>query len=145
MNTETYVRALRAARAMIAGIALSGCSAGAVAPELAPTLEDIQLHVFDQACSPSGCHDATTAAGALDLSDADASFASLVSMPADNAVAAENGWLRVSPERPELSFLIRKLTLPGVGEGAPMPVGAFELTDYYLGLIDAWIADGASR
>ena len=107
------------------------------------TLVDIQELVFTPACATAGCHDTSTRAAELDLSTAEASFRDLVGVPARNAVAAENGWLRVMPGQPELSFLTRKLEAPGVGEGAAMPVGAFELTPFYRDLIAEWIRQGA--
>lgn len=107
-----------------------------------PTLENVQRQVFEPHCAGSGCHDAETQAGSLDLSSAEASLAGLIEMPADNAIALENGWVRVRPGDLDRSFLLRKLELPGVGEGAPMPPGEFELTEPYKNLVSDWIADG---
>jgi hypothetical protein len=120
-----------------------GADAGVAALE--PTLDNIQAHVFDKACALSGCHAAESAAGDLDLSSADASYAALVEVSVINNVAKENGWLRVKPEDAELSFLVRKIGVPGVGEGAPMPVGTEQLSAYYQELIEAWIDGGAQR
>ena len=114
-------------------------------PDHEASFELIQSQIFDQACATAGCHDSTTLAGSLNLSSADASYQSLVEVMADNSVAAENRWMRVKPGEPDLSFLIRKLELPGIGEGAPMPVGEMELTDYYVAMISEWIALGAER
>ena len=119
-----------------------GPPSGSASPELEPTLDSIQQHVFQPACV-EGCHDAASEAGSLNLSDAAASYEALVSVPATNVVAATNGWLRVKPHEPELSFLSRKLHLPGIGEGGAMPVGEEQLTEYYRALVDDWIAEGA--
>jgi hypothetical protein len=84
----------------------------------------------------------------LDLSSAEASYESLVGadgagVAVMNAVAAENGWLRVRPGDPEGSFLYRKLKLPGAGEGAPMPVGDVMLSEPYMQALQGWIEQGA--
>jgi len=113
------------------------------ATALDPTLESIQQHILTPSCA--GCHDADSRAGDLDLSSADASYAGLVGVPAENAVAAEGRWLRVKPGDPDSSFLFRKIGTPGVGEGAPMPVGEYELSEECLDVISAWILDGALR
>jgi hypothetical protein len=118
-------------------------SAAEAIGQLHPTLESIQAHILTPSCA--GCHNPTDAGGGLDLSSADASYAGLVEIPAKNRIAAENHWLRVKPGDPELSFLFRKIGAPGVGEGAPMPVGEYELSGECLDVISTWIRDGASR
>jgi len=124
---------------------LSGCEQQPAAAASAE-LVSIQAEVFDVVCVE--CHRAGFAAGELDLSDAATSAQSLTRVPATNRVAHENGWVRVEPGDPELSFLMRKLRSPGVGEGAAMPPGDHELTDAYVELIAEWIrqlgAQGAS-
>ena len=115
---------------------------------LSDDLPAIQRLVFDRACANAGCHDALTRAGFLDLSSLEASRADLlgsdgVGVPVANAVAAENGWLRVDPGDPGRSFLVRKLRLPGAGEGAPMPLGPRQLTAPYVEQISSWIEQGA--
>ena len=107
------------------------------------TLDNVQTEVFDKACA--SCHSAEAPAGGLDLSNADASYAGLVEMPAQNTLAQENRWMLVTPEDPDLSFLCRKIEQPGLGEGAPMPPGDKELAPAYVDLIEDWIADGAQR
>jgi hypothetical protein len=111
---------------------------------LDPTLDNIQEHIFDKACSARGCHSAASPAGDLNLSSADASFLSLVDIPVKNSVANQNGWVRVKPGDPELSFLVRKIGTPGLGEGAPMPFDA-QLHPFYQDLVKDWIAAGAMR
>ena len=113
-------------------------------PPLAPTLDNIQVHIFDEACSMRGCHASEGAAGGLDLGSADASFAALVGVPVVNSVASQNGWLLVKPGDPDLSFLVRKIDVPGLGEGAPMPMQE-KLHPYYQDLIRTWISEGAMR
>ncbi len=115
------------------------------------TLKLIQEKVFQPACATAGCHDAGTAAGKLDLSTIDASYAGLVGtekgklVPSSIKIAAANGWHLVKPGDPERSFLVRKLVNPGVGEGSPMPNVSSQLTEYYLQAIKDWIKDGAKK
>jgi len=111
--------------------------------ELAPTLENVQSEVFDVACA--SCHSGSSPAGNLDLSSAEASYNSLVTRPADNSVAYENGWSLVKAGEPDLSFLCRKIEYPGMGEGAPMPPGDEQLNDIYIDLVRRWIEEGAQR
>lgn len=113
--------------------------------ELEPTLATLQEHVFAPACALSGCHDDATRAGNLNLSSQAASYAALVDVPVTNAIALENGWLLVKPGDPELSFVVRKMRLPGLGEGAPMPIGEFQVSDYYMTLLEEWISLGAEQ
>lgn len=109
---------------------------------LSATLDNIQEHVFDKACVQ--CHNEQTSSGGLDLSSAQVSYDNLIDVSAKNSVAGENGWLLVKAGEPDLSFLVRKLS-PGLGEGAAMPLGTQELTEFYVDLIRNWIASGAQR
>ncbi len=123
---------------------LAGCEEPS-SHDLTPTIENVQAQVFDPHCAGQGCHDADTQAGELDLSSAERSYANLVGVDVSNAVALENGWVRVRPGDLDRSFLLRKLEVPGVGEGAPMPPGGYELTQPYLDLVSDWIVDAADR
>ena len=134
--------------ALALSLPLWGCGAEeapapADAVALSPTLADLQTHVFEPGCAFSGCHGADTLAGGLDLSSAEATHASLFDVPAANELAALNGWVRVLPGDPEKSFLVRKLTGPGPGEGSAMPNAAQELDPYYMDLLRTWIEEGA--
>jgi uncharacterized membrane protein len=51
--------------------------------------------------------------------------------------------LRVKPGDPDHSFVVRKVELPGIGEGAAMPPGNQELTEYYRSMLRSWIEAGA--
>ncbi len=117
-----------------------GCDPEAI---LAQTdrLAVLQEHVFTPTCA--GCHQPGALSADIDLSTAEASRASLVDVPAQNTVASENGWRLVLPGNPELSFVLRKIEGPGVGEGAPMPPGDHAITETYRTLLADWIADGA--
>ncbi len=128
--------------------AISGCSSSSDAPVvgadagLSATLENIQKYIFDVACVQ--CHNSLNSSGGLDLSSEQLSYDNLVDISAANAVAGENGWMRVKPGDADLSFLIRKMS-PGLGEGAPMPLGNQQITSFYVDLMKDWIASGAQR
>jgi hypothetical protein len=111
---------------------------------LEPTIDNIQEHIFDKACTNLACHSAENPTGGLNLSSTDASFVFLVDVPVANSVASQNGWLLVKPGDPELSFLVRKIRTPGLGEGGPMPA-AMQLTPFYQDLVSDWIEAGAMR
>lgn len=121
-----------------------GASSDGGAPALAATFDNIQEHIFGQGCATQGCHATESAAGGLALGSADESYQALFGIPAVNSVASQNGWLLVKPGDPELSFLVRKIDGPGLGEGAPMPIAA-QLTPFYQQLIEDWIMRGALR
>ncbi len=134
---------------LIATIWTAACSSDSNGTDAAvafldPTIENIQEHVFDKACSMRGCHGAESPAGGLNLSSVDASFVSLVDIPVVNSIASQNGWVLVKPGDPELSFLVRKIRTPGLGEGGPMPFD-MQLTPFYQALIEDWISAGAIR
>ena len=140
----TLQRASRFLKAGVVGVMVSlvgsGCDWSEVAEleSLTPDLATIQTEVFEPGCVQ--CHNASYAAGGLNLEDAEASQDGLVEVFATNRIAAENGWLRVKPGSPDKSFLVRKIEEPGMGEGAPMPPGNHALNPYYIILIRDWIS-----
>ncbi len=108
--------------------------------------DSIYEKVIQTSCGFSSCHDAERPKGELDLSSADAAFASLVGVEAANDVARDAGMLRVDPGRPENSFLLKKLTEPGEGEGNRMPANSpLPLPETTLAAIREWILAGAPR
>ena len=111
---------------------------------LGPTLDQIQAIVFTPSCATAGCH--TGPAGnmlptGLDLSDADASFASLV-----NAMSMQSmGATLVIPGDPDNSYLVQKLEgSAAVGNVMPPPPRA-TLAPATIAEIRQWIMDGALR
>lgn len=142
-------RAIHLALCLALFLPLGACSSDSPSTDagiafLEPTLENIQEHIFDEACSMRGCHGSESPAGGLNLSSADASFVALIDVPVRNSVALQNGWVLVKPGDPDLSFLVRKIDLPGLGEGAPMPFTQ-KLHPFYQDLVREWIAAGATR
>jgi hypothetical protein len=103
----------------------------------------IQSRIFDVSCTQCHTDSRAIASGNLSL-DRGHSFASLVGAVPDNAVAADSGLLRVSPNHPEMSFLMRKLTgtlEPGMG--VQMPNGGHPLSNGKIEFIRQWISYGA--
>ena len=106
-----------------------------------PTAEDIQALIFDETCSQGGCHD-LQGAGGLVLTDAQTSKEQLVGHESENETARNSGILRVVAGEPDESFLIRKITVPTLGEGLPMPI-EMQLSQPYVDLVVRWIEQGA--
>jgi len=135
--------------AAFVSFSMAGCGSGGGESvdtgvrRLAPTMDNVQRHVFDEGCAMSGCHASAGAAAGLDLSSSTASYEALIGVSPTNTLAALNGWARVLPGDADRSFLIRKLEGPGPGEGSAMPSAAQMLDPYYLALIRAWIDEGA--
>lgn len=120
--------------------ALSGCAGdgtGGTAAGLV-TFNDLQEQVFVPNCALSGCHDAATQSGSLDMSSSEASHAGLV-----NALSECDGKLRVVPNDTANSYLLNKL---GVGPepcGSLMPELLPPLTAEQIDFITSWIEAGA--
>ena len=107
-----------------------------------PWLPRIQETIFNPSCAIMFCHDKATASGNLVLT-ADESYADLVNVAPDNAVARNRGLLRVVPDDPAQSFLIVKVTQPPRGEGSKMPLTGTPLTAEQIALLTGWIEAGA--
>jgi hypothetical protein len=105
--------------------------------------ERIQNQIFNVHCLGAGCHNTQSQAGGLVLVQA-SSFGELVNVVPENPAAQAAGLLRVAPFEPERSFILIKLTEPGLGQGDRMPLGAPPLSPADIGLIRDWIAAGAS-
>jgi hypothetical protein len=109
---------------------------------LQPTLQSIQDNVFTPTCSTSGCHSgpaSSTLPSGMDLTDANASFDSLVGV----ASLEMPGLQRVEAGDPDGSYLIQKLE-GTASEGARMPFGGPFLKPGIIDVIRQWIADGAN-
>jgi len=107
------------------------------------TLDDLQASVFSPTCAVSGCHTGPTSnvlPAGMDLTDADASFASLVG----NSSLQQPALLRVAPGDPDSSYLVRKIE-GTAASGARMPLGGGVLDQALVDDLRQWIADGANR
>jgi hypothetical protein len=107
------------------------------------TLTSIQTNVFTPRCA--GCHTGVgaTLPGVLNLSNAAASHAALVSVASLQVPTL----LRVNPRNPNDSYLIRKLEgAPGIlGLRMPRGVGATPLEQTTIDQIRLWITNGAAQ
>jgi hypothetical protein len=102
---------------------------------LAPTLESIQVNVFDAACIV--CHAGAAAPLGLRL-DTDSSFVNLVGVSSSQV----GSLLRVDPGDPDRSYLVRKLE-GTAAEGELMPLGGPPLPQATIDFVRQWITDGA--
>jgi hypothetical protein len=107
------------------------------------TLDAIQASVFTPSCAVSGCHTGPTSGSlpsGLDLTTADASFASLVSIASLQVPAL----FRVAAGDPDSSYLVQKLE-GTAASGSRMPLGGGVLDQALVDDIRAWITAGANR
>jgi len=112
-------------------------------PASGATLDDIQANVFTPTCSTSGCHTGPTGGGlpsGMDLSDADASFASLVG----TSSIQQPSLSRVEAGDPDNSYLVQKVE-GTAASGLRMPLGGTPLDQATIDDIRQWIFDGANR
>lgn len=112
-------------------------------PVSAATLDALQSSVFTPSCAVSGCH--TGPAGnslpsGMDLTTADASFASLVGVTS----LQQPGLMRVAASDPDNSYLVQKIE-GTAASGSRMPLGAPALDQALIDDIREWITDGANR
>jgi hypothetical protein len=112
-------------------------------PATGATLDDIQASLFTPTCSSAGCHSGPAGGGlpsGMDLSDADASFASLVGV----ASVQQPTLSRVAAGDPDNSYLVQKVE-GTAATGQRMPLGGAALSQATIDDIRQWIADGANR
>ena len=110
---------------------------------LQPSLDSIQANVFGPTCAVAGCHSGPPGGSlpqGMDLSSADASFASLVGVSSVQNPAL----LRVSAGDADGSYLVQKLE-GTAGIGQRMPAGGAPLDQATIDVIRAWIDSGAAR
>jgi hypothetical protein len=100
----------------------------------APTFTQVQ-EVFTQNCAFSGCHGDVNTQEGMNLTAGQA-FANIVNVPSN-----QSGLDRIEPDRPDDSYLIRKIE--GTGAGQRMPAGAPALPPATIQLIRDWTAAGA--
>lgn len=110
---------------------------------LQASLDSIQANVFTPSCAFSGCHSGPAGPNlpaGMDLTSADASFASLV----DVASIQVPMTMRVATGIADNSYLIRKLEGTAAA-GSRMPLGGPFLDQVTIDVIRAWIDSGAAR
>lgn len=109
---------------------------GGAPPPLGPDFKSIQDNVFTPICTR--CHIGASAPQGLQL-DAAHSYALLVGVPS----AEKPALLRVSPAKPDESYLILKLEGASGISGGRMPLGGPYLPQSTIDVIRQWIIDGA--
>lgn len=112
-------------------------------PVSGATLDELQASVFTINCAVSGCHTgpaSNTLPAGMDLSNADASFASLVGVASLQVPALS----RVAANDPDNSYLVQKVE-GTAASGARMPLGGGVLDQALIDDIRQWISDGAHR
>jgi hypothetical protein len=110
---------------------------------MSATLDDIQAAVFGPTCSSAGCHSGPAGGGlpgGMDLTTADASFASLVGVSS----VQQPSLSRVAAGDPDNSYLVQKIE-GTAATGSRMPLGGAALDQAVIDDIRQWIADGANR
>jgi len=114
-----------------------GCDDHVISPGVAVTEEGFcgVEQVFDQSCSTSGCHDAVSQGGSLDL-ETDP-YGAVV-----DGASPTYGDAYVVPGDPDASFLYQKVAGTQGDKGSRMPIGGV-LPDDVIDRMAQWIADGA--
>ena len=110
---------------------------------LQASLESIQANIFAPSCASSGCHSGPAGPNlptGMDLTSADASFASLVDVPSIQMPMTS----RVTAGNADGSYLIQKLE-GTAAVGSRMPLGGPFLDQSTIDVIRAWIDGGAVR
>jgi hypothetical protein len=130
------------AAATVLAALLAACGEETPATETVPARADWAAvrRVFDQAYC-AGCHGGPGPSGGLSLEGRDGE--GLVGVEPRDPVARERRWLRVTPGKPEASFLMYKVTTPPLGAGDRMPPRGAPLSAAQVEVIRRWIADGA--
>ena len=100
------------------------------APLYAPVFDEVHSRTLEPSCALSGCHNASSQAGELDLSTPDGAYAALV----------DDG--RVLPGDPDCSLLISRLE--STDEDKLMPRG-MALDNAERCAIIQWVNQGATR
>ena len=119
------------------GTGLDGGGGGNAGPTLSADVQPI----LTATCALSGCHAGSNPEEGLSLS-AGQTFANVVNIPSRQLPRLNI----VTPERPDSSYLVLKLTgmhLGVGGSGERMPKGGTPLSMNQLGIIGRWILNGA--
>lgn len=129
--------------AVLTGVACAGDGTGLepVSGVDQVTLSGDVQPIFTSTCALSGCHAGSNPEEGQNLS-AGQTFANVVNVPSRQLP----GMNRVTPGRPDSSYLVLKLTgmhLDAGGSGGQMPLGGTPLSMDQLGTIGRWILNGA--
>lgn len=129
---------------LVLALALSGCAGdGPAANTSTDWFSRLQREILDVNCLGAGCHNPQSQAGGLVLSEGFSYDGLVTNSEPTNPAAQAAGLLRVVPFDTANSFLVTKLTNPGVGQGDRMPMGAAPLSPADLDVVNQWILAGA--
>lgn len=108
-------------------------------PEDGVTLAQLQQDIFGAICS--ACHIGANAPRGLRLDTEDNSYAFLVNQAADEKPEL----MRVNPDNPDESYIIKKLEGAADIVGGRMPLGGPYLDQSQIDRVRIWITNGAPR
>jgi hypothetical protein len=103
-----------------------------------PAFDTIQETIFDVNCALSGCHTGSSPQQGMNLSRGQ-SYSNIVNVPSQE----RPDLLRVSPNEPERSYLLKKIRGDPDIVGVRMPLGRPHLSDELIDLVRTWIEQGA--
>ena len=121
-------------------LVLVACACDPGTAELEPTTESLHEHVFRPHCALPQCHAPPEPREGLDFSTVQSTLETAVNVAPRVGTAAESYPAIVVPGSPEESFLVAKVTHPGLDRGLPMPPTDEQLTDEAVAAIEEWIA-----
>jgi hypothetical protein len=122
---------------VLAVVTLAGCSPST----LQPTTASVQAVVFGPYCATTECHAPPEPKEGLDFTSVSSLKMTAIGMPPQVGNAAAIYPAIVDPGNPDGSFLIAKVTEPGVEQGAAMPPTNQQLTDETVSVLKQWITD----
>jgi hypothetical protein len=149
-------RALRPAVVLCAAVVLAGAAGCSQTDDRPFVWGYIAPAIFEPSCATSGCHSRAVAVAALDFSDPDRGYASLMDgiAWAPGTGGPENGCRQVGPNNlcpsarvlvvphdPSQSRLVNMLR----ARGAPRMPPDRPLSEVDIRLVERWILDGAKR
>ena len=106
-------------------------------PMISATLTTIQEQIYSVSCATSNCHTGANPPDGLDLSSGQA-YSNTVGVQSVQMPSL----LRIDPNDPDNSYLIRKIEGNGIVANR-MPLGAPALSQEQIDLVRAWVSDGA--
>ena len=128
---------LRATVMLVAAAALSACGA----PTLQPTTASVQAVVFGPYCATTECHAPPEPKEDLDFTSVSSLKRTAFNVPPMVGNAAAIYPAIIVPGDPDRSFLMAKVTEPGVEQGAAMPPTNQQLTDETVAVLRQWIME----
>ena len=108
-------------------------------PTFEPTTEGVWTHVLQPGCGQSDCHLRPQPQQGVDYYTPESTLKTMVNVQPSVGSAAAVYPAIVVPGDPDASFLIAKVTVPGVDQGVAMPPSDQQLTEEAVQLLRDWI------